>query len=169
MVSGSEAPGAVRILDSSPLYTLGEVGNCLIADWKLQPTSLEFDRRNVALRDLASRFPGACAYLEMIEPTSKPPPASVRKPAMDVFKQLGPTLSCVAIIVHGAELRVTFVRAILSGMTFLVPQVQPLRVFKDTESAARWIQPRLPADPEFETRLVAGAESLRPPKPAAKS
>jgi hypothetical protein len=166
-VIGPGATATIRILESNPTYGLGEIANCLIADWRLQPNAQDFDRRNVALLDLAARFPGACAYIDMIEPTSKPPTAPVRKAAMDIFRALGPKLSCVATIVHGAELRVTFVRAVLSGMTFLVPQVQPFRVFKQTEAAARWIQPHLGADAELERRLVAAAESLRPQKHAA--
>jgi hypothetical protein len=167
MGSGSDPPATVRILESSSTYALGEFERCIIADWRLQPSEQDFERRNVALLDLAGRFPGACAYIDMIEPTSKPPTSPVRKAAMEVFRALGPKLSCVATIVHGAELRVTFVRAVLSGMTFFVPQFQPLRVFKETDAAARWAQGRLGADSEFERRLAAAAESLRPPKHAA--
>jgi hypothetical protein len=134
----------------------------------LQPSEQDFNRRNVALLDLAGRFPGACAYLEMIEPTSKPPSAPVRKSAMEVFRALGPKLTCVATIVHGAELRVTFVRAVITGMTFIVPQFQPLKVFKDNESAAHWTRSRLGGDGDFERRLVTAADSLRPTQQAAQ-
>jgi hypothetical protein len=169
MGPGSETAAAVRVLESNPTYALGEFERCIIADWRLQPSESDFHRRNVVLTDLAARFPGACAYVDMIEPTSKPPTAPVRKFAMDVFRTLGPKLVCVATVVHGAELRVTFVRAILSGMTFIVPQFQPLRVFKQTDAAARWMQTNLAADADFERRLVAAAESLRPPKHPAQA
>lgn len=162
MSSGSEVPGAVRIIDSSPMYSLAEFERCIIADWRMQPTEQEFGRRNEALIDLAGRFPSACAYLEMIEPSSKPPTAPVRKTAMGVFRSLGPKLSCVATIVHGAELRVTFVRAVLAGMTFFVPHFQPLRVFKETDSAAAWMQGHLHESDEFARRLTTAADSLRP-------
>ena len=168
MNTGSEAPtAAVRVLESNPTYALAEFERVLIADWRLQPSEADFDRRNVALIDLAERFPGACGYIDMIEPTSKPPTAPVRKSAMGVFRTLGPKLSCVATVVHGAEFRVTLVRAILSGLTFLVPQFQPLRVFKQTEGAARWMQETLKQSTEFEQRLIAAAESVRQQQAAA--
>jgi hypothetical protein len=53
-------------------------------------------------------------------------------------------------------------------MTFLVPKFQPVRVFKQTEDAARWTQGILNQDAEFERRLVAAAESCRLHKPTAQ-
>jgi hypothetical protein len=151
----------MRIIESVATYGLAEFERCIIADWRLQPNEREFDRRNVALIELADRFPNACAYIEMIEPTSKPPSAPVRKSAMGVFKSLGPKLSCVATIVLGTEVRVTLVRAVISGMTFFVPKFQPLKVFKLTDDAARWVQEQLDESSEFAQRLTAAADSLR--------
>lgn len=156
-----------RILETTPTYVLAEFGRCLITDWRLQPNKLEFDRRNEALMDLASRFPGACGYLEMIESTSKPPSSSVRKGGMEAFRTLGPNLSCMAVVIHGAEFRVTLVRAVLTGLTFLVPQIQPLRIFKQTQPAADWMQGLIAESPGFERRFAAAAELLRPQQPAA--
>jgi len=158
----------VRVLAAEPTYALGEFERCIIADWRLQPSERDFERRNVALNDLAGRFPSACAYLEMIEPTSKPPTAPVRKFAMEVFKSLGPKLSCVATIVLGAEVRVTLVRAVLSGMTFFVPKFQPLKVFKDTAGAAQWVQGHLKESDEFARKLQAAADAVRVAQPVAQ-
>jgi hypothetical protein len=167
MGSASDPPATVRILDSSPVYSLAAFERCVITDWRLQPTQREFARRNEALIELTDRFAGVCGYLEMIEPTSKPPPGPLRKFAMDGFRALGAKLSCVGMVVHGTELRVTFVRAVLSGMTFFVPQFQPLRVFKETDAATRWIQASLGEGANFQRRLAVAAESLRPQQHAA--
>ena len=66
---------------------------------------------------------------------------------MEVFRKLGVNLSCVAAVVHGTEIRMVLVRAILTGMAFLVPQFQPARVFKEIEAAAKWMRPRLGVNP----------------------
>ncbi|HEY5924501.1 MAG TPA: hypothetical protein VIV11_22640, partial [Kofleriaceae bacterium] len=152
-----------------PIYSLGEFERCIITDWRLQPTERAFDRRNEELVKLAERHPGACAYLEMIEPSSKPPPAPLRKHGMEVFRKLGLNLTCVAVVVHGTEMRAALVRAVLTGMTFLIPQFQPARVFKESEAAAKWLRPRLGMDAEFDRRFVGAAEFLRPPQPAART
>ena len=160
--SGSEPPAGLRVVESSPIYSLGEFERCIIVDWRLSPTEREFDSRNAALVALAERHPGACACLEIIEPGSKPPPSPLRKYGMEGYRKLGANLCCVAVVVHGTEMRTALIRAVLTGMTFLIPQFQPARVFKDIEAAGRWMRPRLGMDAEFDRRLLAAGEFLRP-------
>ncbi|MEO6771683.1 MAG: hypothetical protein ABI467_01510 [Kofleriaceae bacterium] len=157
-----ERPAGLRIIEIDPVCSLGELDRCLLVVWRQQPTRAMFDLRHRALTDLASRHAGQCAYVELIESTSKPPPDELRKVAVEVFRKLGNAVSCVGFVMEGNELRTALVRAILTGMTFLVPQMQPSKVFKRAAAAAAWVRPQLGgAEPELETRLTAAIDYLR--------
>jgi hypothetical protein len=140
---------------------LGEFEQCILAVWRLGPTEDTFRRRNRAVLDLAERFPGHCAYLELIEPTSPPPPGELRKISLEPFKVVGKNLSCIGVLIEGTQVRSALVRAILTTMTFLIPQIQPYKVFKRRTDMAEWVRPRIGGEPGFVERLPAALEALR--------
>ena len=157
-----EPPEGLRIIEIGPVCSLGEQERCLFVVWRLQPTRAMFDLRHRVLSELATRHEGQCAYVEVIEATSKPPTDELRKVAVEVFRKLGRDVSCVGFVMEGSELRVALVRAILTGMTFLVPQMQPSKVFKRIGDAASWVRPQIGAtEPEFEARFAAAFDYLR--------
>jgi hypothetical protein len=151
----------VTVIDAAPGYALGEFEHCLLVVWRLQPTAEAFQQRNRRLLDLAGRHPRACAYFEIIEPSSRPPPGELRPLGVEVFSQLGDRLSCIAITVEGSALWSALVRAILTGMTFLTPQFQPYKVFKRLSDAAPWVEPRIGAGSGFFDRLSPAYETVR--------
>jgi hypothetical protein len=151
----------VVIREATPVYALGEFEHCVLTVWRLQPTEEAFRRRNRELLDLASRFPGQCAYMEFIEQTSRPPPGALRPVSLEPFPGLGKNLSCIGTTIDGTQVRSALVRAILTGMTFLVPQFQPYKVFKRRSDMAEWVQPRINAAPGFADRVTAAFEVLR--------
>jgi hypothetical protein len=157
-----EPPEGLRIIEIDPVCSLGERERCLFVVWRQQPTRAMFDLRHRALTDLATRHRGKCAYVEVIEPTSKPPTDELRKVAVEIFRKLGRDVSCVGFIMEGNVLRTALVRAILTGMTFLVPQMQPSKVFKRIGDAATWMRPQIGAtEPDFDTRFAAAFDYLR--------
>lgn len=157
-----EPPEGLRIIEIDPVCSLGEQDRCLFVVWRQQPTRAMFDLRHRALTELAARHKGQCGYVELIESTSKPPPDELRKVAVEIFRKLGRDVSCVGFVMEGNELRTALVRAILTGMTFLVQQMQPSKVFKRLGDAATWLRPQIgPVEPGFETRFAAAFEYLR--------
>jgi hypothetical protein len=160
--NGEQVVPGLRVIASTKGWAFGEVGGCLAIVWRDQPTAEAFRRRNEELLALCGRTPGHCALVEVIEPSSKPPPSDVRRVAMEVFKQLGGNLSAVGFVLEGTEMRSAFARALLTGMMFLTKQLQPWKVFKNPSSMAEWIRPRVGAkDPQFEPNLVFALEHLR--------
>jgi len=166
MIDSSAAPSDIRIIQVNSVCAMAEFERCIVTVWKLQPTKEAFDERHRALVDLATRHPGKCAYAELIEPTSKPPGDELRKVAVEAFKKLGKDLSCVAFVLDGPEMRSAFVRAILTTMMFLLPQMQPTKVFKRLSDMAQWMRPRIDQDPAFESRLVQVFDYLRKTSPS---
>ena len=159
--SSQAVPPGLKPLVVSSVYSLGEYEQCLLVIWKLQPTLEAFERRDAALADLAARFSAGCAYLELIETESKPPPGDVRKVALQVFPKLGKSLTCVGACIDGTQVRSAFVRAILAGMMFLIPQFPPAKVFKRVGDMTEWTRQRLGMAEESERKLVAAFEYLR--------
>jgi len=158
---GQVVPG-LRVIAATDGWAFGEVGGCLAIVWRDQPTAEAFRRRNEELLAMCGKMPGQCALVEIIEPSSKPPPSDVRRVAMEVFKQLGGNLSAVGFVIEGTEMRSAFARALLTGMMFLTKKLQPTKVFKSASMMAEWIKPRVGAkDPEFEPNLVQALEHLR--------
>lgn len=147
---------------------MGEFERCLLTVWRLQPTAELFNLRHEVLVELAARYPGKCAYVELIETdSSKPPPDELRKIAVEAFRKLGSNLACVGFVLDGTQIRAALVRAILTGMTFLIPQMQPSKVFKRLSDVAGWVGPRIGEEsPLFGERLADAFDYLRSAVPS---
>jgi len=143
-------------------WALGVIEYCLAVVWRGQPTPEAFRQRNEELVALCKAHPGKCALIEIVEPSSKPPSDETRRVAMEVFKVVGSSLSCVGFVLEGAELRSTVARAILTGMMFFVRQLQPTRVFKSSDAMTEWVAQRVaPEERDFAPVLAHGLEQLR--------
>lgn len=160
------APTDVRVILSSAVCAMAEFERCIVTVWKLQPTQAAFDIRHTAMSELAAKHKGKCAYVELIEPTSKPPPDNLRKIAVEAFKKLGSDVACVAFVLDGPEMKSALNRAILTTMMFLLPQMQPTKVFKRLTDMAQWVRPRIDQTPAFESRLVEVFDYLRKAPPS---
>ena len=161
-MSTDAPPSGMRVIKIEPGFAMAEVERCMLTVWRHQPTSDAFNLRHGELQDLARRHPKQCGYLEVIEPTSTPPTNELRKVAVDVFRKLGEDLCCVGFVLDGPQLRTALVRAILTTMTFLVPQLQPSKVFKRVGDGVEWMKSRTGStSPEFDARIQAAFEYLR--------
>jgi hypothetical protein len=159
-------PEGMRIIHVSSAYAMAEFDRCLVTVWKLQPTKEAFDARHEALLDLSARHKGKCAYVELIESTSKPPPDELRKVAVETFKRLGSDVACVGFVLDGPEMRSAINRAILTTMMFLLPQMQPTKVFKRLTDMAQWVRSKIEHPQAFESRLVGAFDYLRKASPS---
>ena len=149
-----EIPKGLRIIDLGAVCSIAEYERCLLVVWRMQPTRAAFDHRHQLLADLAVRYPGNCAYVEVIESTSPPPTNELRKVAVDVFRKLGKDLGCVGFVLDGTELRTTMVRAILTTMTFFVSHMQPSKVFKRLSDVPAFLRTHI-GDPGFDPRAFS--------------
>lgn len=157
----SEVP-PVRIIEVTNKWAMGEFCQCIGAVWRGQPTSEALKLRASELVDLAHKYPGACALLEVVEPTSKPPTDETRRVAMDVFRKLGNDLAGIGFVIEGNEVRSTLTRAIITGMLFFVKQPQPTKLFRRTTDMVGWVRQRMHVeDHDLEQKLIAGLEYLR--------
>lgn len=163
--SAPGAPDGLRMIENSSVCVMAEYERCILTVWHAQATSDAFAKRHQNLIELAARYPGRCAYIEVIEPESKAPSDADRKTAVEAFKKLGKDLAAVCFVVDGPQMRAALVRTVLTGMTFLLPQMQPSKVFKRVSDAVEWIKPRMAADdPAFTSKVVAAFEYLRAAK-----
>ncbi len=156
------APHGLRVLHVDQVFALGEYRRCLLEVYSGEPTLEGFLLRNREIDDLVSRHPGRCAFVDFIEPSSKPPPSEVRPVAMQAIAKAGKNLSCVAAVLEGSNIRTALVRAVLAGMALLVPGRQPSKVFKGTTEVAAWVAPHVQEDnAEFKSGLVDALAYLR--------
>lgn len=156
-----ELPPKLRIIEIGAVCSIAEYERCVLVVWRQQPTRAAFDQRHRILTELAARHPRTCAYVEVIESTSTPPTNELRKVAVEVFRKLGSDLGCVGFVLDGTELRTTMVRAILTTMTFFVPQMQPSKVFKRLSDVPAFIHSHI-GETGFDQRtFVAAFDQLR--------
>jgi hypothetical protein len=141
---------------------MGEFERCLAVIWSAQPDPDLMRARAVQLVELCRKYPGKCALVEVVEPTSKPPNDATRKVAMDVFRELGPNLTSISFVLEGTEMSSVLARAVITGMLFFLKQPQPSKVFKRVSDMAAWVRPRIQADStEFDANLALAFEHLR--------
>ena len=161
-VMDAPAPVGLRVIEVTPKWAMGEFEQCITMIWSGQPDHAAMQRRAEELLDLAKRFPGKCALVEVVESTAKPPNQDTRRVAMEVFRKLGNDLSAIAFVLEGNEMRTALIRAVITGMLFFVKQPQPSRVFKRLDELLEWLRPRLqPSRTGFDADLAAAFEHLR--------
>jgi hypothetical protein len=152
----------LRVLESSERWALGELDRCILVVWRLQPDEPTMRRRAEALRELCARSPAACALVEIVEVSSRPPAELTRRVAMDVFRDLGPKLSLISFTLEGDQLRATVARAIITAMLFFVKQPQPAKVFREIPQMLAWVQRILATDDhDFVSSTRLALETLR--------
>jgi hypothetical protein len=166
MPSDVEQHGDVVIHSAHDDWAMGEFGPCLIVIWRGTVTVAALHQVNERIVNLAQRRPGHCAYINVIEKNSPLPSAQTRKLAMEGVEKPGRALTCMAAIIEGNELRSTVVRAIITGMAFLLPKSQPTKMFKDTQQMASWLKKQLPE--ENLEQIVPMIEVVRSKMPTAR-
>lgn len=120
-------------------WAMSEFGPCLIVVWRGPVTEERLTLINDRIWRLSQDRPGACTYLNVIEPTSPPPTAPLRKMSMEGISRPGKALTCIAAVLEGNELRLALVRAIMTGMALLRPRGQSTKFFKATHEMAVWV------------------------------
>jgi hypothetical protein len=151
----------LRVIDRTAGWAMGELDRCLLVVWRAQPTPDAFRTRNRALLDMVDRHGGGCALVEVVEPTSAPPANDTRRVAMQVFKDLGPRLAAIGIVLEGTQVKQSVNRAILTTMMFFVKQLQPTKVYKSIAETVTWVRSRIDGPPDLEQRLARGLDELR--------
>jgi hypothetical protein len=156
------APPGLRLIEVTEKWAMGEYERCLAMIWSGQPDPEAMRRRAAQLVELCAKYPGKCALVEVVEPTSKPPDDQTRKIAMDVFRELGPKLSSISFVLEGGQMSSVLARAVITGMLFFLKQPQPSKVFKHVHDMANWVKPRIqPDNADFDAGLAQAFEHLR--------
>lgn len=126
-------------------WAMSELGPCLIVVWRGPVTEERLRLINERLWNLSQARPGACTYLNVIEPTSPAPNGPLRKMSMEGIARPGKALTCIAAVLEGNELRLAMVRAVMTGMALLRPRGQSTKFFKTTSDMAGWVVNQLRA------------------------
>ena len=163
-----------QIVDGVTIYAghkdwaMGEVGPCLIVLWRGVVTEAAVLQINDQILSLTERYPGKCAYLNVIEQSSPPPKAPLRKIVMAGLTRPGKALTCLVAVIEGNPLRSALVRAIMTGMALLGPQGQATKFFGNTADMSLWVNKRLSSaeDPDRDLDIVRAAEVSRRQMPA---
>jgi len=160
---GAMAPGddGIVILGSGKEWAMGEMGPCLIVVVRGALTEQVVLQINEGIWNITQRLPGQCGYINVIESTSPPPNAGLRKLIMAGLERPGLALACLAAVIEGSEFRLTLVRAILAGMALLRPSKQPSKVFKHTHETSLWVKKQLGGDDAFAADIVRALDVIR--------
>src|SRR5262245_1952474 len=142
-------------------WALGEVGPLLIVVWRGKVTEPAMLLVNERIWDITQRRPGNCAFVTIVERTSPPPTAPLRKLAVTGFSRPGKALTCKIAVVEGNELKAALSRAVLTGMALLRPQDQPTKFAKDTEEASLWVKAQLGDTGDLDKEIVRAVEVVR--------
>lgn len=138
-----QAPAGARILAVTGDYTFGAYDGVFVVAWRGQPTSAAFEARDELLRAYARDHAGDCALVEIIESSSNPPPPDIRPQGIAIFAELKGSLDCIAFLMDSPSLRTTLNRAVLTGMSFLLPQPIPTKAFKTADAMSDWLREQL--------------------------
>ena len=126
-------------------WAMTELGPCLIVVWRGPVTEARLKLINERIWNLSQARPGACTYLNVIEPSSPAPNGPLRKMSMEGISRPGKALTCIAAVLEGNELRLAMVRAVMTGMALLRPRGQSTKFFKATGDMAAWVVNQLRA------------------------
>ena len=152
----------VQLIQQSPGFVLGESEGCLIAIWKGPATLEAAERWAEALIDLVNRRPGNCGYLSIILQNAPTPPQDVRRAMAKVLSNVQTRLSCLVMVVEGNAIRSSLVRAVLAGMTMLLPSIQPTKICREHRESLAWVKTKIGAtESDFEERISSSVEHLR--------
>jgi hypothetical protein len=150
----------VHAADGLVVVTLGTT--CAVV-WRSGVIPCRFERQREALHE-AVRRPGGASFLCIIEPTSTPPDAEMRKASMDMLDACGDGLRCVAAVVEGAGFPAAVVRGALTGIMLLRPVRCPTCVFSSISPAVAWIGKYvLTDDAHHLMRAIDDARARLPP------
>jgi hypothetical protein len=153
---------STTVLETTPGSILGAAENCLIMIWRGVATETMYLRIGEELVTLTQRFPHNCAYLDIVESKATPPSAALRKIAMQNVRRVEDKLGCAVVVIEGSELRSTLVRAVLTGMSLLLPRMRNTKIVRNVDDATAWIKKTLSLqDAEFERRMSGHVEEIR--------
>lgn len=162
----TRTPGP-RIHLATPDATIGEYDGILIVVWRGPPTYELFDNRNALIRDVTARRPGTCGLVEVIESGAPPPPPEMRPYALRVFHEIGDAIGFIVFLLDSSDVRTTLNRAILTGMSFLMPQPRPSKVFKSAQALASWVGDHSDRSSGFPETLARSIKFVRQASHAA--
>ncbi len=111
--------GPEHVVQVDEGFVTGELGNIAVTIWRESVTRPRVDAQAVALSSVASRSPGACGYLCIIEPSCSPPDAEMRRALAAMLREQGPRLSVLAGVVEGDGFRAAATRTVLSALGLL--------------------------------------------------
>jgi hypothetical protein len=156
-----------RVIYSDPGVAVGEVGRYFVALWRGDVTRSRFEKQRWALTEVVQRHPRGVGFLCVIEPTSKPPDAELRRASVDMVEEHGDRIRCVALVIEGRGFAAALTRAGISGMLLLIRKRPAFADFANVPSALGWMGQYVPV--EVETDMAGLVEEVRRGMTAAAS
>lgn len=122
----------------SPAFHMGTYGRVCVGLWRAQPDRVHLELQRDRLLEL-QRGPVLYAYLCVIEEGADPPQSADRELSVAAISRKKNALAAVACVVGGDGFRSAIARTALSGMTLLLRDAPPVRVFGSVADAAPWL------------------------------
>jgi hypothetical protein len=119
---------------------ISQVGPVCLVVWRDKVTPERFELQRTALRSLAAKHAQPVALMCVVQPSSPPPDAAMRRASIAMVDELGSRLSCVACVIEGGGLIAATTRSVLSGMALLINKTSvPIKFTGTISVAADWI------------------------------
>lgn len=102
--------------------------NSFVIVWRAKTLAADAHEIREFLRDFARRFPQGYFLLTVVQETAPLPDAAAREAIASYLKDGADHIVAGAVVLTGGLLRVTFVRAVATGLKLLAGQPFPFRV-----------------------------------------
>ncbi len=127
----------VELVESS--HAIGMSGPLVVSMWRTVTTHTAM----LSFRAMVSRYvtgqPDGIAFLTVVEAQAEMPEPAARDELADMFRRLGSSVICSALVFEGQGFRAAAVRGITTSVNLLARQPFPHKVFANVDEAASWM------------------------------
>jgi hypothetical protein len=132
-----------RILHTSPVVGIAEVGSVCMVVWRGPVTPESFEQQWLALHALTNAHPRDAGFLCVIEPDCPPPEPPLRQASLRMIDQHSERLQGVACVIEGRGIRAAIARSVLSSLALLRARRDlPFSFVASLHAGASWLAPR---------------------------
>lgn len=155
-----------RVLARHPDVNVGLVGSVLIAHWPGPATLEALELVDQQIDRAAELCDGCCAFLAIVESTSRPPDLASRRKLVAMLGDPRRRLGVYAAALEGGG--AWLARPIMTGLSFLARPRFAMQYFEGLEAATRWlVQSHAELTLTSQAELLECARRLRS-KPASR-
>jgi hypothetical protein len=168
MVSEQRIVSELSVMHCADGLAVASVCPVCVVVWRESVTQRRFDIQRKGLAEVVRRHPQEAVMLCVIEPTTAPPGAELRRASAEMIAGHGDALKGLCCVIEGQGFRASVGRSVLAGMAYLLAGRGPRQGFVATvDDALRFLSADIkpatlrrlaPAIAELRTTLAPAVE-----------